>query len=95
MEVLLVCGFFNPKTYNYENYCGVTDGTDFVGVTESHPEVLTFSPNETFEYVIIPIVDDTIFEEREEFNATLTTTDAAVRITQPNATVHINENDGK
>ena len=96
MEVLLVCDFFHPKTYNYENYnCGVTDGTDFVGVTESHPEVLTFSPGETLEFIIIPIVDDTIFEGSEEFKGTLTTTDAAVIITQPNATVHINENDGK
>jgi hypothetical protein len=71
------------------------DGTDFVGVTESHPEVLTFSPGETLEFIIIPIVDDTIFEGSEEFKGTLTTTDAAVIITQPNATVHINENDGK
>ncbi|CAI8033565.1 FRAS1-related extracellular matrix protein 2, partial [Geodia barretti] len=69
------------------------DGTDFVGVTESHPEVLTFSPGETLEFIIIPIVDDTIFEGSEEFKGTLTTTDAAVIITQPNATVHINEND--
>lgn len=61
---------------------------------ESFPQVLTFSPNETLEFIIVPIIDDTIFEGDEEFNATLTTTDAAVRITQPNATVRITENDG-
>ena len=61
---------------------------------ESFPHVLTFSPNETLEFIIVPITDDTIFEGNEEFNATLTTTDAAVRITQPNATVRITENDG-
>ena len=72
-----------------------TDGTDYIGVPGSFPQVLTFSPNETLEYIIIPTLDDSIFEGIEEFNASLTTTDSAVRITQPDATVHITENDGE
>lgn len=83
-----------PLVTNAYIYRSNSDGTDFIGVEESYPQVLTFSPNETLEFIIVPITDDTIFEGNEEFSATLTTTDAAVRITQPNATVRITENDG-
>ena len=62
---------------------------------ESRPEVVTFSPDERYEYIVVPVLDDTIFEGMEEFNGTLVTTDTAVRITQPNATVRITENDSK
>ena len=47
------------------------------------------------EYVIIPTLDDIFFEGFEDFVGSLTTTDSAVRIVAPNATVGITENDGE
>ena len=71
------------------------DGNDFIGVEESFQHTVTFSSGETTEIMIIRILDDTVFEGNELFYATLTTTDSDVVIIEPNATVHIIENDGE
>ena len=71
------------------------DGTDFLGLDESFPQTLTFSSGETIEVMVVPILDDNVFEGNEEFYATLITTDSGVVITEPYATVNIIENDSE
>ena len=89
-------GMCANTTQDSSAYCCSTDGTDFLGVHESFPQVVTFSPNgQTLEYIVIPTLDDSFFEGAEDFHGSLTTTDSFVTITAPDATVQITENDSE
>jgi len=57
---------------------------------------LTFSVSMSTQVVTIPILDDQIVENKNEyFPVTLTTIDSAVTLNIQTATVHIRDNDSK
>lgn len=45
--------------------------------------------------MFITIVEDTVYEDNEEFFGQLVTNDSVVTITEPTATVHVADNDGE
>ena len=71
----------------------ISDGFDYDGVSR----VLTFSPGREEISVQVPIINDNVHENVQEFYATLTTTDSGVNIveTHSRATAVINDNDGR
>ena len=56
---------------------------------------MTFSPGVTQIPVIVQIINDAVLEGMEGFFGTLTPVDTRVTIFEPDADVHINDDDGK
>ncbi|CAI8033561.1 FRAS1-related extracellular matrix protein 2, partial [Geodia barretti] len=77
----------------YTSDGSASDGSDFIGVQSIFSHTLTFSAAETKKYVIVPVMDDTIFEGSEVFYGHLVTQHSGVSITEQNATVVITDND--
>ena len=71
--------------------CIYTAGSDFT----SSPTVVTFLPGETSAQVQVPITDDSILEDTENFSATLSTTDSNIVFGDDTAFVTILDNNGK
>ena len=73
------------RLYNPDN----AEGSDY----ESTTQEITFSQGEQFKTVEVPVIDDGVFENTEEFSAQLTTTDIRVNIVERDATARIADND--
>ena len=76
------------------SYCLFLDGTDY---THTGSIDFTFDPMTASDrmYVVVPIVDDMVVENRELFSCRLTTSDPDVDLDPENATVYIADNDGE
>ena len=77
--------------YDGDHYLITTDGEDFLGSATN----VTFSPGDVQKHISIQIVNDAVFEDLEDFFGTLTPVDTRVTIFEPDADVHINDDDGK
>ena len=75
----------------YDTLYSFTDGSDYIGTTES----ITFQPGETLSTVQVMVIDDNVHEGIQSFIAELTTTDRAVDIFEPDATAEILDEDGE
>ena len=69
-----------------------TSSQDF---TQIDGHILTFSPQQSRQTVVVAIVDDTILEEREYFTVQLISTDPRVDLAQSTAKVWIIDDDSK